>query len=298
MHSTALPPTLTWLSEADRQTLLNHAALLSLHQVFAAIPDPRSRHGRRYDLPFLLTCFVAALLCHCTYSEAVGQWCRAQHLLLRRLFGPRRFVCPTGALSRWRFPQLAVATLEALLARWVQATLVAAPDEPMAKGGKTVRGARTSTRPAPHLLSFCTHQRHEPVLQVAVDAKSNEIPVAQALLPTLPLRGRVCTADALHTQVAFMRLLHEQHADTVLTVKDHQPGLLADLVTSFADPAACSLQAETWDRHRGRTAVRRLKGSAEMTTSLAPTWPYVAEARRVDPPGDGKGPDPKSGWSI
>lgn len=281
MHSSALPPTLICLSEADRQTLLDNAALLSLHRAFAAVPDPRSRHGRRYDLPFLLTCFVAALLCNCNHSEAVGQWCRAQQQVLRHLFGPRRFACPTGALYRWLFPQLDVAALEALLALWVQATLVAAPDEPIALDGKTVRGARTSTRTAPHLLSFCTHQSHETLLQVAVDEKSNEIPVAQVRLSTLPLRGRVCTADALHTQVAFMRLLHEQHADTVLTVKDNQPGLLADLVTSFADPDACYIQAETWDRHRGRTEVRRIKVSAEMTAYLAPTWPYVAQVAEL-----------------
>ena len=97
MYSTALPVTLPCLTDPQRQDLLREAALLSLHEAFAAVPDPRSRHGRRYDLPFLLTCFVAALLCNCNHSEAVGQWCRAQHRLLRRLFGPRRFACPTGS---------------------------------------------------------------------------------------------------------------------------------------------------------------------------------------------------------
>jgi predicted transposase YbfD/YdcC len=174
-----------------------------------------------------------------------------------------------------------VSALEAVLATWVQATLVAAPDEPLALDGKTVRGARTSTQAAPHLLSFCTHQSHETWLQVAVDEKTNEIPVAQALLPTLPLRGRVCTADALHTQVAFMRVLHDQQAETVLTVKENQPTLLADLVTYFADPAACYQQAETWDRHRGRIEVRRLKVSTELTAYLAATWPYLAQVAEL-----------------
>lgn len=281
MYSTALPVALPCLTDLQRQNLLREAALLSLHDAFAAVPDPRSRHGRRYDLPFLLTCFVAALLCNCNHSEAVGQWCRAQQRLLRRLFGSRRFVCPTGALYRWLFPQLDVQALEAVLATWVQATLVAAPDEPVAVDGKTVRGARTSTHAAPHLLSFCTHRSHETLLQVAVSEKTNEIPVAQALIPTLPLRGRVCTADALHTQSLFMRVLHDQQAETVLTVKENQPGLLADLITYFADPAASYQQATTWDRHRGRTEVRCLKVSSEMTAYLAPAWPYVAQVAQL-----------------
>jgi hypothetical protein len=80
MYSTALPLSVPPLAEQHRQDLLSDVALLSLHQTFAAVPDPRSRHGQRYDLPFLLTCFVAALLCNCDHREAVGQWCHAQHL--------------------------------------------------------------------------------------------------------------------------------------------------------------------------------------------------------------------------
>jgi predicted transposase YbfD/YdcC len=281
MYSTALPVCLPLLTDHQRQDLLSDAPLLSLHQVFTAVPDPRSRHGLRYDLPFLLTCFVAALLCNCNHSEAVGQWCRARHLLLRRLFGPRRFLSPTGALYRWVFPQLDVTALEHIIATWVQATLVAQPDEPLALDGKTVRGARISDHPAPHLLSFCTHTSHETLLQVAVHEKTNEIPVAQALLPSLPLSQRVCTADALHTQVAFMRVLHELHADTVLTVKENQPRLLADLITYFADPAATYTQAETWDRRRGRIEVRRIKVSSEMTDYLALTWPSLAQVAQL-----------------
>lgn len=62
MYSTALPVTLPPLTPPHRQDLLSDAGLLSLHDAFTAVPDPRSCHGRRYDLPFLLTCFVAARL--------------------------------------------------------------------------------------------------------------------------------------------------------------------------------------------------------------------------------------------
>jgi predicted transposase YbfD/YdcC len=281
MYSTALSSMLPLATDPHRQDLFSDVALRSLHEALGAVPDPRSSPGQRYDLPFLLTCFVAALLCNCNQSEAVGQWCRAHQRLLRRLFGPRPFLCPTGALYRWLFPQLDVTALEAVLATWVQATLEASPLDPIALDGKTVRGAGSDTAPAPHLLAFCTHQSHETLLQVAVDEKTNEIPVAQALLPTLPLHQRVCTADALHTQLAFMRLLHEQQADTVLLVKENQPTLYADLVTYFADPAAYYTQAETWDRHRGRIEVRRIKVSTEMTTYLSTTWPHVAQVAEL-----------------
>jgi hypothetical protein len=66
--------------------------------IFATVPDPRARRGQRYALPFLLTCLVAALLCNCTSLDASGEWCQHHRPLLRRYFGARRHLTPTGSL--------------------------------------------------------------------------------------------------------------------------------------------------------------------------------------------------------
>ncbi len=75
MQSSACAVGLPPLDAATRPTLLREDALHALQEAFTAIPDPRSRHGVRDDLAFLLTCLVAALLCNCTSLAAVGQWC-------------------------------------------------------------------------------------------------------------------------------------------------------------------------------------------------------------------------------
>lgn len=62
MQSTALPHLVDDLSDAERTALLDNQNLRSLADVCATIPDPRKRRGQRYDLPFLLTCLMAALL--------------------------------------------------------------------------------------------------------------------------------------------------------------------------------------------------------------------------------------------
>jgi predicted transposase YbfD/YdcC len=284
MYSTAfssLPPSFT---EGERDQFLAKAALLSLYEVFAAIPDPRSRHGRRYDLPFLLTCLTAALLCNANHSEAVAQWCRDHQPLLRVLFPDRQFFQPTGALYRWLLPRLEAKSVEAVLSCWVRSTLVAVLDEPIALDGKVVRGARTQDQSAPHLLSFRTHHSQETLFQTRVDDKTNEIPVAQAILPTIVQPGRIYTADALHTQVNWMQVVHDNNAFTVLTVKGNQPTLLQDLCTYFADAHAHCIVAETWDRRRGRVEHRCIRVSSEMNAYLNPSWPHirqVAELTRV-----------------
>ncbi len=258
MQSTALPPLLTDLPADDRARVLDDEALRHLPAVFAAVPDPRERQGRRYPLPFLLTCLVAALLCDCNSTAAIGQWCIERRALLARHFPHQRAHTPTGALYRWLLPRLSVAELEWALASWVRQTRPTRDREPLALDGKVVRGALTITQPAPHLLSVSTHQTHETLIQIRVSDKTNEIPVAQALLPHLPLRGRVVTADALHTQSALAQVIRDQGEDYVLCVKGNQPRLYAELACYCDDPQATAVSATTLDRRRGRTETRTL----------------------------------------
>lgn len=73
MGSITRPAILGRLSEEERRALLSDAGLDRLQAVFAVVPDPRARRGRRYDLPFLLTCLGAALLCNCDTLAAAGR---------------------------------------------------------------------------------------------------------------------------------------------------------------------------------------------------------------------------------
>jgi len=281
MYCIASQKVIPALTDDQRYDLLKEASLCSLAQLLEAVPDPRGRHGLRYDLPFLLCCLIAALLCNCNGSEAVAQWCREHQTLLRQVFGPRLFLTPTGSLYRWLLPRLCADSLERVLAAWVQSTLLAQPDEAIALDGKTLRGAGNGEQEAPQLLAFCTHDSQETLLQVWIDEKTNEIPVAKALLASLPLAGRVCTADALHTHVALMELLHGLQAYSVFPVKQNEPTLWADLQTYFADPLAQYVQASTTERRRGRIEVRQIKVSTELTAYLSRRWPHLQQVAEV-----------------
>jgi DDE_Tnp_1-associated len=206
MYCIASRRVLSPLTEEERQVLLTQAHLHSLVEMLETIPDPRGNHGLRYDLPFLLTCLIAALLCSCNSTEAVSQWCREHDELLREIFGPRLFLTPSGSLYRWLLPQLNVEAVEQVFSTWVRASSLASPTDPLAVDGKTVRGARTAQGDAPHLLSCFTHHSQEVWAQLAVGEKTNEIPEARKLLPSLPIAGRVCTFS-YHPRTAFDLLL-------------------------------------------------------------------------------------------
>ena len=107
-----------------------------------------------------------------------------------------------------------------------------------------------------------------------VNDKTNEIPLAQALLPHLPLRGRVVTADALHTQTALAQVILDHGASYILCVKGNQPRLYAELACYFDEPQATAVSATTIDRRRGRTETRTLHVRARLTYC----WPISTTA--------------------
>ncbi len=71
-------------------------------------------------------------------------------------------------------PQLDAPALEQVLGTWIQATLVAPADEPLALDGKTVRGAKSGELAAPYLLAFCTYHSQETLWQVRVRDREGE----------------------------------------------------------------------------------------------------------------------------
>ncbi len=146
-----------------------------------------------------------------------------------------------------------------------------------------MRGARTGTQAAPQVLSVSTHTTQETLVQVRISDKTNEIPVAQELLPHLALRGRVVTADALHTQTALAPCILDHGGAYLFTVKDNQPRLRAALVAYFADPRATMCTAQTIDRRWGRTDTRTLCASTRLNDYLRTYVPFprIAQIARL-----------------
>jgi len=289
MYSTPLRAVLAAMSPLtvdEQQHLLGDRSLTQLQVVFARVPDPRQRLGRPYSLPFLLTCLVAALLCNCNSTLAVEEWCHAHRGPLQQVFGPLRHLTPSGSLYRRLLPRLSVEHLEWALAGWRHATRPVADTEAVAVDGKTVCGASDATHAAPHLLTVYTHTTQEVLAQVRVSEKTNEIPVAQALLPLLLAQsgsGRVITADALHTQTALVAAVRAHGGHVVLTVKGNQPTLATELALLFADPRTTVRRATTRDRQRGRREQRTLEVTTDLTAFLASAspWPQIAQVGRL-----------------
>lgn len=205
-----------------------------------AIEDRRARRGRRHHQGALLAGIVCAVVSGAQGSTAISEWLkRLTPAMLRRLRCRRgaegRYEPPSEPTIRRLLKAVDIEQLERQLGDWLQTH--AAPNEPVALDGKTLRGSRDQGH-ARQLVAAFGHHSNVVLNQVEVLDKGSEIHALKPLLDPLPLAGRVVTADALHTQVEAARyLVEDKQAHYLFTVKDNQPSLKADIARLHMEAA-------------------------------------------------------------
>lgn len=244
----------------------------------STVPDPRDPRGVRYPLAPMLAVAVCAVLAGARSFAAIGEF--AADLAATHLERLGLDNAPVESTLRKLFARLDVAALDAALAvfAWCRVRQVGAR-RVIAVDGKTVRGARTSTTTAPHLIAALDHATGVVVGQRAVDAKSNEIPAVRDLLASFDaadLHGCLITLDAMHTQDDTAAAILAAGADYVFTVKANRPTLLAAL--KKLPWAQVPRRSQTTRRGHGRRATRTIK-VIEMPD--LPGWPEFPGAAQV-----------------
>jgi DDE_Tnp_1-associated/Transposase DDE domain len=208
-----------------------------LLEIFATLPDPRSRHGRRHPLPAVLGLVVFALLLGRKSLEAIAQLGRDAGPPLAHALGFRCGQTPAKSTLSRLLRALDVAALEDALGRWVAARLPA-DVEALSLDGKALRGSRDGDVPGQHLVAAYAPPVEAVLAQVRVDAKTNEHKAALQLLGILPLAGRVVVGDAIFCQREVCREVVAGGGDYVFVAKDNQPGLVVDIGAAFGYEAA------------------------------------------------------------
>jgi hypothetical protein len=218
-----------------------------LLEVLRQVPDPRRRRGRRHPLAALLALACAAMLCGYRSYSAMSEWGRNYDPAFLGALGFTRQSAPCAATLFQVFRRLDRERLEELLGAWAGQVLAAtgSQEESLALDGKTLRGSRKQGAPAAHLLSVVSHRLGLTVAQAGVAAKTNEIPVAQAVLEGLILEGRIFTMDALLTQRALAQQIVAGGGDYVMLAKGNQPTLEQDIATVFMAPPSRGSGAST-----------------------------------------------------
>jgi predicted transposase YbfD/YdcC len=243
-----------------------------LLDLLVQVPDPRKRRGRRHGLAGLLAVGVAAVIAG-SRSFAAGSGppmpARMSWLCWARPADRRR-----ESTFRRAFALVSADVLDRVLGAWLHTRAVRADGRlVIAIDGKTVRGAKDKDAKAPHLVAALAHGIGAVLGQVAVDARSNEIPAVRELLKAFAdLAAAVITIDAMHTQSDTAQVILGRGADYVMTVKGNMPTLYRQLkkLPWAAVPAVSSVSTD-----HGRRACRTTKAV------LAPAWIGFAGAAQV-----------------
>jgi hypothetical protein len=172
-----------------------------LLDLLAQLPDPRKRRGRRHSLAGLLAVGIAAVTAGSRSFAAIGQWAADAGADVLSGLGAVRGPAEESTFRR-AFALISVDVLGQVIGAWLHTRAAQAGGRlVIAVGGKAVRGARNGEEKAPHLVAALAHGIGAVLGQVAVDAKSNEIPAVRELLKAFTdLAGAVITVGALHTR--------------------------------------------------------------------------------------------------
>ena len=234
---------------------------------FADWRDPRCRTCR-YPLPEILFAALSAVLCGVedweTDWETTTLWARTQLAWLRTHLPYENGIASPDTFARV-FGALSVKAFEQCFINGVSELCPALAGQHIAIDGKAVRGSRSATHPALHLVSaWCSDtglSLGQVSTQVSTSEKSNEITAIPELLAALNLEGATVTIDAMGTQHTIAEAIVKAGASYVLALKDNQPGLAEGVRRWFAAAQDGGLESSYWehvehDKGHGRLETR------------------------------------------
>lgn len=207
---------------------------LSLYRHIRRLKDPRLNRRKLHLLGDILTIAVCAVI------AGANTWPEIETFGHKRLDWLQRFLeLPKGIPSHDTFERvfdrLQPQALQTVLLGWLHELSAVLGVRHIAIDGKTLRHSGGGSSPLRylHLVSAWAVEANLTLGQVATDEKSNEIEAIPRLLELLDVQGALVSIDAMGCQKAIAAKIVAGGGDYVLTVKDNQEHLRADIEDCF-----------------------------------------------------------------
>jgi predicted transposase YbfD/YdcC len=276
----------------------NEKDVLSIYAAMQHLTDTRRKQGKRYPLALILTYILLAKAAGETTLLAIAEWIQLRGGWLQQTLPGVRKTFPCAAtysnVLRAVDPEEVNEVFMSLLTRVRAESRRAGEQQHVALDGKTLRGTQ-------HHLPEDQKKMHQVVLyethtgvilkEQIVGDKENELSRIREMLTQELLKGRIVSADALHTQRSFCLETTLAGGDYVLVAKGNQATLHEDLCLFFTDPP---LDCRDWrtcsqtNTGHGRLEQRWVIASTELNDFLTKEWHGVRQVfslhRRVHKP--------------
>lgn len=258
---------------------------------FEQLTDKRRARGKRYSLPFLLILILLAKLAGENTPKGIAEWLQLRRQQIVKTFRPERETVPAyNTIRRTLAYTMVESELQSVLRQFLHQTYGGQQSVQVTLDGKTMRGTIPKGETGGvHLLAAYLPEERVVLMQVAVDAKENEITAAPRVLAALDLKERIVSGDAMFTQRALSVQVVAQGGHYIWFVKDNQKQLREDVAQFFVPPRKepgwhipqlPQQVAISQEKSNGRLEKRTLTLMADDTDFI--DWPALQQVFKLD----------------
>ena len=239
----------TTFAEAMKQAGLPvEGDALSVYRAFEQVQDGRHKRGVRYSVALILTLIVLAKLAGMTTPLAIAEWVRLRAGWLRKVLPVTRQHFPCAATYSNVLQTLDAEQVNEVVTQVLTrvGAMKRCADEPsrlvgqaeraahvhVALDGKTLRGTlghEAADQRKMHQVALYETGTGLVLKEQVVGEKENELSIVSQFLTPVWVKGRIISADALHTQHTFCGDVTHGGGYFLLVAKGNQPTLRDDL---------------------------------------------------------------------
>jgi predicted transposase YbfD/YdcC len=221
------------------------------------VPDPRADNARHDLIEMLFIAFVS-ILCGCKTCVEIVEFAGAKKQFFARILSLKHGI-PSHDTFSSVFRILDPKALDAAFRKFMAAFGSALSKRGIiAIDGKALKGAyEKGKKHAPKMMvsAFAAEMR---MTLASLEAKGrNEVEAALEILDIVDLKGKIVTADALHTSRAMAKAIIDRGGDYCLALKGNQDSLLSDARATLAKAGPKTPTAESSEKGHGRVEKRR-----------------------------------------
>lgn len=220
---------------------------------FTEIEDPRVERTRQHKLIDIITITICAVICGAEGWTDIETYGLAKYSFLKQFLE-----LPNGIPSHDTFSRVLARLnpqqFQQYFFNWVRAINKMTLGEVIAIDEKSLRHSydKEAGLNAIYMVSAWACENRLVLGQVKVDEKSNEITAIPELIKVLELSGCIVTIDATGCQKEIGKLIAEQDADYIITLKKNQGSLYKNVDQLFTEAIRTGFQGLEHSTHHTR----------------------------------------------
>ena len=226
-----------------------------ISEYFSDIEDTRCQCDVDHKLVNVLILVMCSVLCGIDELDKMVIFGREKLKFLNKYFSIN--MIPSKS-TLTRIMNMINADIVAKKIIFIMLDLIGSDGKIVAIDGKTIcsTAKKNSSREKLHLITAYLTNNGVTLGQLAVNEKTNEIPVLRDLLTLIDITGKIVTADAMHCQTETAAAIIDAGGDYALGLKGNQETFFNEVSTYIEDCIADQTieveSAQTFEKNRDR----------------------------------------------